>query len=229
MNRLSLGLIGKDIGHSRSQEIYEEILDKSIDYHLFDFKNKEEIPHLENFFLKIDGLSITSPYKGYFFSFVEPDHIAKRILAVNCIKKCRGRYLGTMTDYYGIRDIFGILEKKYQIRRVILLGDGIMSKTSALLLQEKKIPFKMFSRRKTQGFNALNFKYLSEKGTVIINACSRDYAYNGGIHPDSIFWDYNYNFEQHKYLKDILGERYVDGVSLLYTQAKYALSFWKDA
>ena len=64
-------LVGKDISHSLSQSIYERLLQQAIDYTLLDYEKSEDIPTLSYIFNNgLKGLSITSPYKSYFYNDV---------------------------------------------------------------------------------------------------------------------------------------------------------------
>jgi len=64
---ISLALLGKNISHSKSREVYEELLAEKIDYKIYDCPSPSDIPSLDAFFKKHKGLSITSPYKKFFF------------------------------------------------------------------------------------------------------------------------------------------------------------------
>ena len=60
---------------------------------------------------------------------------------------------------------------------------------------------------------------------IIINACSRNFVFQGNIPKECVFWDLNYIYEPHFYIKEIVKE-YIDGLELLKLQAKHALDFW---
>lgn len=227
MKNLKLGLLGKNISHSQSQRVYEEILKIEIDYKLFDYNKEAEIPSLEEFFLKVDGLSVTSPYKPYFFSQLELDEVAENIGGVNCIKKEDGKFFGTITDYYAIEEIFLSILKKEKFSKFIILGDGIMSSLTQKLFDKEKVDYFVFSRKKTNDFNQLDLKEKCGSNLFVVNTCSRSYKYSGKLSADDFFWDYNYLFDPHYLLTKQYKCRYLDGLSLLKSQAFYALKFWK--
>ena len=57
-----LALLGRNISHSQSPSIYRKLLGEKLDYKLFDYKNEDEIPSLENEIVKIDQDSILVCY-----------------------------------------------------------------------------------------------------------------------------------------------------------------------
>ena len=64
MAKISLGLLGKDIAHSKSKNMYEELLGCDVSYTHFDHSTPESIPTLEEIFSKVSGLSITIDVAG---------------------------------------------------------------------------------------------------------------------------------------------------------------------
>ena len=65
---IKLALVGKDIQHSRSGEIYRRLLKTDIQYDLLDYENSALIPPAADLFKVYDGISITSPYKKHFLN-----------------------------------------------------------------------------------------------------------------------------------------------------------------
>ena len=225
MNCIRLGLLGKNISHSKSPDTYRVLLHKEVDYRFFDFNHSKEISSLDVLYEGLHGLNITAPYKRHFINEVHPSEIACALGAINCIKKKKGTYFGTLTDYYAVGEIFNSFTKLYKITHVFILGDGIMAKISEKIIKAKNISFEILSRKKIDYFDSLNLKNASGEGILIINACSREYAYKGTLNKKTLFWDYNYNFDKHKHIHQLLGKRYIDGMGLLYKQAKYSLEF----
>ena len=225
MRQIVLGLLGKNLSHSKSKSIYEDILQKKIHYKLLDY-NREDIPPLKDLFDGLHGLSVTAPYKQFLFPFVKVDSISQHFNAINCIKKDGHHYLATITDYHAVEEIFVHLKSRYKIIKCIILGDGVMSQMTQYILQRHSRPFEIFSRKQTKNFSQLDLSPISGKGTLIINTCSRSYSYEKKLEKGPIFWDYNYNFDKHLHLKMSLNEKYIDGMELLYRQAKHAIQFW---
>ena len=227
MNKLAL--VGKDVSHSRSPEMYKKLISINIQYDLLDYQNALEIPSASELFKIYDGINVTSPYKKHFLNQVKLTPIAKKVGAINCLKKHEGKFFGENTDYNAIVEILKKMQKKYGDIDVIILGDGVMSNVTKLALINLKIKFNVFSRRLTKSFNQLNlieYYQSSNMLPVIINTCSREYVFNGSIPKNALFWDYNYNFLQHSTFIPDKVYKYVDGLEMLKLQAFYAVAFW---
>ncbi len=225
---ISLALIGKGIQHSKSQNMYEELLGQKINYDLIDCQNENEIPQLEEMFSKFDGVSITSPYKTFFLNKLKLDHDVKKINAVNCIAKIGGDFKGFNTDLIALDEIINNYIKNYSKLGFHILGDGVMSKLIVYILNLKKIPFQIHSRKTCKDLEQISLKEKvgSETKTFIVNCCSRSFIFKGVANKEFIFWDMNYSFLAHQQSLPLIFEEYVDGLSLLKLQAKYALNIW---
>ena len=225
---ISLALIGKGIQHSKSQNMYEELLGQKINYDLIDCHNENEIPQLEEMFSKFDGVSITSPYKTFFLNKLKLDHDVKKINAVNCIAKVGGDFKGFNTDLIALDEIINNYIKNYGKLGFHILGDGVMSKLIVYILKLKKIPFQIHSRKVCKDLEQISLKEKveNEKKTFIVNCCSRSFIFKGMANKEFIFWDMNYSFLAHQQSLPHIFEEYVDGLSLLKLQAKYALNIW---
>lgn len=217
---LKLGLVGKNISHSKSKNMYESILNERVDYYLFDYSEEVDIPCLNEIFNKVSGLSITSPYKTHFLKNVVMEKSIEHLQAINCISKRSGKFFATNTDYLAVRSI---IKKEYSSKNIILLGDGVMAKVTLAAIKELGLSVKQYSRREDGDLNKVD---LMGPDSLVINACGRSFEFNNKLGSDSIFWDYNYSFNPHEqYFKG--DSRYIDGLSLLHLQAKYALEFWE--
>jgi len=224
---ISLALIGKDILHSRSQEIYERLLGQKINYKIFDCIAPKDLPSLEKIFKEHQGLSITSPYKKSFLQ--ELDVLGPYREAINCIKKDGETYQAINTDYLAIRDIVDGFCREFEKLYFVILGDGVMSKVTQKLLESKNLAFLVLSRKLNNNFSNLDIpdQISGDLGQVIIiNSCSRDYNFVGKLAPDFLFWDYNYDFLPHQQSIPSKVLRYIDGISMLELQGKYAIKFW---
>lgn len=226
---IKLGLLGKNIKHSRSQEIYEEILKEKIDYRLLDYENSETIPALEELFDDLLGLSITSPYKQQFNSDPSLTRLFDQYPAINCIKKINSKsFVGINTDYIAVKEILTNYINKFEKINVLILGDGVMASITSLALKELDVTYLTFSRKeKLADLNTLDYAFLEKKSSqsIIINCCSRDFIFCAKIPKNVIFWDHNYNLKPHQdYLSEICN--YQDGLELLRLQALHALKFW---
>lgn len=222
---LKLALLGKNIQHSKSQLMYEKILNKKINYTLFDFADESKVPSLDVLFHEINGLSITSPYKKVFLDQVKVDAFTKNIGAINCVRKDADGYSATNTDYLAMKDLIKIYYDKME-NGVFILGDGAMGRLTEILCNELQISYKSFSR-KLNNLSHVAQEVKNLKGQVlIINACAREYIFDQKLSQNAVFWDLNYNMPRHLQIFQSQNLTYIDGLSLLELQARYALRFW---
>lgn len=224
-----LALLGKNIQHSKSPEIYKDLISPDIQYDLLDYKNESDIPTVEELMHLYEGINITSPYKKVFLNDVILNHNAEKIGAINCLKRSGDKIYAENTDYMAIIDILDSFKKSEGNLTVAILGDGVMSKVTQVALTELSIPWEFFSRKKTSGFAQLNLEkiYKEKKQTLLtINTCAREFVFSGKLPKESIFWDYNYFFEAHSSTIPSKVRLYHDGLSMLLKQAEYAVVFW---
>ena len=229
MNKLAL--VGKDISHSRSPEMYKKLISSNVQYDLLDYQDSLEIPTAIELLKIYDGINITSPYKKYFLNQIELTPIAKKIGAINCLKKYEDKVVGENTDYFAIVEILKALQEKYGEIDVVILGDGVTSNVTKLALDNLNFKFNIFSRRLTNRFDQLNlneYYHSSKKLPVVINTCSREYVFNGSIPRNALFWDFNYNFMPHSTSIPDKVYKYMDGLEMLERQAFYAVTFWSS-
>ena len=226
---INLGLLGKNIKHSNSKMVYEKLLKYSINYQLFDFDQVNKIPSLNDLFNNIIGLSITSPYKKHFLDNVIIDNKVKKLPAINCIKKEGNKFIATNTDYFAIIEILKDIELVHTKLKFVILGDGVTSVVTQIILDELKFNYEVLSRRNNKNFYSLEFNkknFGSTEKIILINTCAREYSFTNEIDPQFIFWDYNYNLDHHLNGVAVRVNQYLDGSSMLLTQARYALEFW---
>lgn len=225
---IRLGLLGKNIAHSKSKEVYERILKTPVEYHLFDYPAPDLIPELDFFFEKVDGLSITSPYKKIFIDRGSIGLTNLKTPSINCVKKSQGIFEATNTDYLAVDKIVSNLFNEKKELEIIILGSGAMSQITRAILDKKGVEYKVYARdEKNPDLNLLDYKYLhcQDKTPLIINSCSRDFIFKAEIPENTIFWDFNYSLEAHQQRLSSLCD-YRDGLHLLELQAFYALMYW---
>ena len=229
MNKYAL--IGKDIAHSRSPEIYKKIISSNVDYSLLDYGEAEDIPTVKELFATYDGINITSPYKKHFLSQIRLTKNATEVGAVNCLKKENNEIVGENTDYLAIIHILNRLRRSNGKLNVVILGDGVMSFVTQVALKNLGFDFNVYSRKLTQNFSNLNLDSITSNHptkTLIINTCARDFIFHGKLPITGIFWDFNYNFKYQENLITPKVEVYIDGSELLEQQALYAVAFWSS-
>lgn len=216
--KLKFGLIGKNISHSKSPDIYKKYLKLDFSYEILDFVDQKNLPEIVELEKSFDGINITSPYKEVYLNKVDLIAQANSLQAINCISFFDGKPKATNTDLYGVEQILSTLIRE----QVIILGDGVMARVIKYALNSMQKEYTQYSRKMTADFQSLDFSKFIEP-TLIINCCSRDYRYEGDTSSAVFFWDLNYSMPEHE---AIFKKSYLDGMSLLEQQAIGALKFW---
>lgn len=226
---MKLGLLGAHIQHSLSPSLYHQFLgDKLTSYELFDIGSANDIPSLSEFAKKLDGLSITTPYKTHFLSEVSfKDPEIQNLGGINCISFA-DKIWATNTDYLALKELLPETINSNSAHEVLLLGNGVMANITRAVLLQQKIPFRHLTRKDHGPLEEINLSTQSKSPLLIINACSRDFIFRGKARQDSIFWDYNYSFRSHSETLPSLFQTYIDGQELLRRQALSAISFWRE-
>lgn len=225
-SKIKLALIGKNISHSKSHEIYEKLLGTPINYTLLDFNDSSEICSLENLQAQFMGVSITSPYKKHFISKVELAN--SKLNAINCLSfnmNKSTKVIGYNTDYLAVQDILQDYIAK-GINEFIVLGDGVMGKLTCMILDKLNKDFEVLSRKNGSLKEANTILSRKSKNCLVVNTCSREYLFKPEVSDQYNFWDMNYNLDYHTQVFENSSVSYDDGIFLLELQAKYALSFW---
>lgn len=147
---MKLGLIGEKLPHSYSKRIFEGVLNYP-SYDLIELKREELADFVAT--TDLDAFNVTVPYKTEIIPFLKGvDDRAKRIGAVNAVRREKDGFYGTNTDYDGLRIL--LLQSGIPIagKTVLILGTGGTSKTAAAVcadLGAKKIV--KVSRQKREG------------------------------------------------------------------------------
>ena len=226
---IQLGLLGKDISHSKSEEIYKSILGEKVQYTLFDYPKNDLIPSLSYFFDMVDGLSITAPYKMHFLNSLNLSPAAKDLQAVNCIKKEKEKFFGFNTDYMAFLELIKRKElSNVNDFKIYLLGNGSMARVVERAFYELNIEYLKIFRKQNFEINDFNFHDdLKNNNAFFINACSRGVVIRPNIDIKRIncFWDLNYGQDQ-LYNDYLINKKYENGLDLLFLQAKFALDIW---
>lgn len=226
---MKLALIGKDISHSKSPDLYREMLTDLTKYDLLDYSTSRDLPELDYLASRYDAVNITTPYKTHFVSEVEiRDDSVKTLGAINTIKFQSSGHKGSNTDLIAVRRILKDYLRVYRRIHLILLGSGVMARLTELVADELNLPLVQYSRLNGNDMNCLDFSATSSAQTIVINACSRNYVFSGKINSDHVFWDYNYNFLPHQSSLPKMVKSYHDGQTLLRFQAEAAIEFWNS-
>lgn len=226
LKKLKLALVGKGIKHSKSQQMYEELLGTSVDYTLLDYEQESQIPNLSDLLLDYQGVSITAPYKHVFIPQCEVDEFFKDLNAINCTGRFGDTLRGTNTDFLALENLTQNYFQNFE--KIILLGDGAMARITVALFEKNNIQFEQFSRKLNPDFFEKDFVYMGEgkESFLIINSCGRKYEFNQPLSSNTVFYDYNYAHEHHTNFFKKSDGKYIDGLELLKSQARYALKFW---
>lgn len=216
-----LALIGKDISHSKSKDIYENLLEQKIIYELIDCPNENFLPKLEDL-KKYDGVSITSPYKKFYVDKVIVENEVSFLKAINCLSFKDGKFYGTNTDFNALLKILPDYFPLLNTMEVHLFGSGPMAMIVKHLLKLKGIEFFSHSRIENSFLKNLD----SPRDKFIFNCLTRNIKLPMTLNSNDVLYDMNYKNEQ--ILENFRSKpKYIDGLTLLEEQAKFALSFWK--
>lgn len=224
-----LGLLGSNISHSKSQQMYEKILGEPVDYTLLDYQSEESIPFLESLFGEgYLGLSITYPFKKTFLNkvFIQDERV-RRLNAINCLKKEKDKVLATNTDFLAAQRLLkNFSPEEYNF---LVLGAGNMAGVFEECFKESLNNSKFLNRREHGDLNQISYDNLfqkdDQKSLLLINCCSRDFIFHKNLPKGSVFWDMNYSMPEHDSLVE-KGIDYRNGLDLLFWQAKFACDFW---
>lgn len=227
---MKLALLGFPIKHSLSPKLYRELLGADLQsYDLLEIEDPRDIPTLEELRKKYDGLSITTPYKSHFFPAVSVGPgPARELGAINTVSFRESGFFGSNTDATAVEKILSRMRNQHGDLSLVILGDGVMARLTILVAQALGLSWEQFSRKKGDRINLLNLSNPPTKQTVVINCCSRSFVFQGELHPDLIFWDYNYAFFPHATTLTARVKQYIDGEEMLRLQALAAIDFWRS-
>ena len=225
---MKLALLGFPIAHSLSPSLYREFLGGKLStYDLLEIEKPSDVPTLPELAKKYQGLSITSPYKKHFFhDVVITSPIVKQLEAINTIAFRKDGFYGTNTDVIAVEKILARMKGEMTDLSLVILGDGVMARVTVMVAEKLGIPFEQFSRKKGDDLVHLDLSQKRQNQTVVINSCTRQFVFQGRLHPDLIFWDYNYSFLPHQTTIPSLVKSYIDGQEMLRLQALAAIEFW---
>jgi shikimate dehydrogenase len=227
---MRLGLLGYPISHSLSPKLYAKLLEKKLtSYELFSYESEVEIPDLTFFAERLDGLNITAPYKTHFMAEITVSSLVKEIGAVNTLAFTPEGVFGTNTDLLAVRTILQEMNSRSPLH-IVLLGGGVMARLTKIVAKELSLSLVQHSRDRAGDITHLDLSNSGQEGktTLIINACSRDFVFNGKVRGDEIFWDYNYSFIPHQSTLPSMVKTYIDGQEMLELQAFKAIEFWTE-
>lgn len=196
------------------------------------------------------GFSVTVPYKEALFKEVfYHDKIARKIQAINTLKKSNGQWSSTNTDAKGALDAIE-QHLKVQNKTVIILGAGGTARAIAFEALYRKAKVKIINRTyekalniaKTLGCEAFSFKNLdeafNEKYHVLINTTtvgmdnSQETPINKNfIEENNVVMDAIFKVKETKFLKDAKEKncQIVFGYKMFAHQAISQFEFWFES
>ncbi|MGX8713612.1 MAG: shikimate dehydrogenase family protein [bacterium] len=163
------GLIGKQLGHSWSQQWFEDLFAKegltNHSYRLF------ELPTLEGLRQWVQkenllGFNVTVPYKQAILPQLDTlDPEAEAIGAVNCVTVEQGRLIGHNTDAPAFQQsLLRIKNEEFKTKnfsQAFILGTGGAAQAVAYALRQLDIPCRFVSRHPDQHPNSIGYGQLS--------------------------------------------------------------------
>jgi shikimate dehydrogenase len=226
---MRLALLGYPIQHSLSPRIYRELLGKELEsYELLEIQQASSIPSLNELATKLEGLSITSPYKRHFFGQVTVTNpLVNKLGALNTLSFSRTGIYGTNTDMVAVESLLKKYRSEIKDLQLVILGSGSMAKLTILVADALGINYQQFARSQGDDVTKLDLSR-QQMPLLVINACSRDFIFNGKLPASALFWDYNYSFLPHQTTLPSLVKSYIDGEEMLRLQAIEAVNFWRE-
>ena len=164
------GLIGRKLGHSLSQELFEAQGFKDACYGLYEM---ERLDGLRQWVEKehICGFNVTIPYKEAIIPLLdEIDAVAKEVGAVNVVTVKDGRLKGYNSDVIGFEKLLERALNGKTVDHALVLGTGGASKAVQYVLKRKGIPFSTVSRCAEKGdltYETLNDDILRQNHLII--------------------------------------------------------------
>ena len=165
-----LGIIGRNISYSFSQNYYEDkfkrLMLTQYSYDVFDLK---EISEVEEIFQDpaLIGFNVTIPYKEKILPYLdELSDEAAQIGAVNCILIQDNIKKGFNTDVFGFEKTLAVHLKNFHTSALIL-GNGGAAKAVQYVLGKYNIPFKTVSRNSDLNFENITETIVTENPLII--------------------------------------------------------------
>jgi shikimate dehydrogenase len=142
MNKIRGGIIGADIGYSKSPELYNNYFrDNVIDgeYEIIDLKTNEELRDfvVSGRIKEYNFLNITQPYKGEFLKYLtQSDIIVNETQSVNLVLIDGDDFEGYNTDAEGFYSYYFDRLVGCNVSEILLVGTGAMSRTAKTYIQQ---------------------------------------------------------------------------------------------
>lgn len=240
-----LGLLGHDIGYSRSPKLFEEIFRREglegSTYRLIDR------PEVEPFVSEVrrtdhwDGFNVTTPYKTAIIPYLDRlDPLAAAVGAVNCVTCREGLLTGYNTDVEGfaasLREEIGAGPLPSS---ALILGSGGASRAVRVALEQLGIPSETVSRSRGLTYDKLTQEQLAHTPLIVHATPLGSAKYPGAkpplpydaLHPGQLLIDLTYEPEVTPFLAEgrAHGCRTANGLTMLRAQAEAAWCHFRDS
>ena len=175
--RRLFGLIGKPLGHSKSEQLFKDKFKRehiNADYCNFELESIEDLPGIISANPNLCGFNVTIPYKEAVIPYLDSlDESAKAVGAVNAVKVTRNgssvQLTGYNTDCIGFTE--SIKEHIGDRRKALILGTGGVSKAVKHAFDLLGIESRFVSR--SSSFDIMGYYELSpsilDDYTIIVN------------------------------------------------------------
>ena len=240
-----LGLLGHNIGYSRSPKLFEEIFRREglegSTYRLIDR------PEVEPFVSEVrrtdhwDGFNVTTPYKTAIIPYLDRlDPLAAAVGAVNCVTCREGLLTGYNTDVEGfaasLREEIGAGSLPSS---ALILGSGGASRAVRVALEQLGIPSETVSRSRGLTYDKLTPEQLAHTPLIVHATPLGSAKYPGAkpplpydaLHPGQLLIDLTYEPEVTPFLAEgrAHGCRTANGLTMLRAQAEAAWCHFRDS
>lgn len=206
---IMFGLIGKQLSHSYSKIIHEEI--SSVKYNLI------ELDDIHDFFAakEFSAINVTIPYKTTVMPYLDHiDPIANEIGNVNTVINKNNILYGYNTDYYGIQKSLETNKINLTNKNVLVLGNGSTSRLIQLLSKNHLVKSIVILARNPKK-KELSFTDSFDKSSINIVFNTTPYGMYPSVTTDSLI-----NLEEYSDLEAVLDLVYNPLNTMLIQDAK---------
>jgi shikimate dehydrogenase len=239
-------LLGYPLGHSFSQKFFQEKFRQlKLDNHQFHLFEKKDPNRISEVFeiSHLQGFTITIPYKQAIIPLLNDlDESAKKVGAVNVVKKTSSGWVGFNSDYFGFKKSLLQFLNGHKPEKALILGTGGASKAVAAALRDLGIGYGFVSRHEKDGLTYIALKQQENWAAsypLIVNctplgtfpkideAPDLDYS---ALKPSNYLFDLVYNPPETLFMKKGLemGASVINGLDMLHYQAEKAWEIWNS-
>ena len=233
------GLIGRKLGHSLSQELFEAQGFKDASYGLYEM---ESLDRLRQWVEQehINGFNVTIPYKQEILPLLDAvDDTAAEIGAVNCVSVEGGRLVGHNTDAPAFQHT---LEEWLPVSELphtaLILGTGGAARAVAYALKQLGVEYRFVSRypelhKDAASYDGLPLDVLIINATPIgmypdIDSTPLSLSAPCSPRPSLMVYDLIYNPSQTLLMREATacGAKVKNGLEMLRKQAEMSWDIW---